>query len=139
MSTTLMQYLNGQPKIGALSTADAQGRVSSACFGSPRMLDERTVVIGLGRNRTLANLQDNPRACLLIAEPARTLPEWKGLRLYLRMQECQTEGENLAAIRAMIARAAGEQAARGIHAAVLFRVEEIRPLLDSGQPWETGI
>ena len=55
------------------------------------------------------------------------------------MQECQTGGENLTAIRAMIARAAGEQSARGIHAAVLFRVEEIRPLLDSGQPWETGI
>ena len=139
MSTRLMQYINGQPKIGTLSTADAQGRVSSAYFGSPRMLDERTVVIGLGRNRTLANLQDNPRACLLIAEPARAIPEWKGLRLYLRMQECQTEGENLAAIRAMIARAVGEQTARGIQAAVLFRVEEIRPLLDGGQPWETGI
>jgi hypothetical protein len=39
----------------------------------------------------------------------------------------------------MIARAVGEQSARGIHAAVLFRVEEIRPLLDGGQPWETGL
>lgn len=49
-------------------------------FGSPFMVDEKTIVMGLARNRTLANLQENPRAVFLIMEPAKTLPEWRGVR-----------------------------------------------------------
>jgi len=90
MSTKLMEYFNKQPRIGTLSTADKTGNVDVAYFGSPRMIDEKTVVMGLGKNRTFANLQDNPNAVFMIMEPGKSLPEWKGVRVYLTMTECQT-------------------------------------------------
>jgi hypothetical protein len=139
MSVDLMAYFNKQPRLGTLSTADREGRVNSAYFGSPFMVDAKTIVMGLTRNRTLANLQQNPRAVFLIMEPAKSLPEWRGVRVYVRMTGCATEGEGLETTRARIAAAAGEAAARAIHAAVTFTVEEIRPLADFGQGWEKSI
>ena len=52
MSAKLMEYFNKQPRLGTLSTADKAGNVNVAYFGSPRMVDEKTVFMGLGKNRT---------------------------------------------------------------------------------------
>ncbi len=57
-----MEYFNKQPRLGTLSTANKERMVNVAYFGSPRMVDEKTVFMGLGNNRTLANLQDTPIA-----------------------------------------------------------------------------
>ena len=57
MSAQLMQYFNKQPRIGTLSTAGKDGKVDVAYFGSPRMTDEKTVLMGIGKNRTFANLR----------------------------------------------------------------------------------
>ena len=139
MSAKLMEYFNKQPRLGTLSTADKEGKVNVAYFGSPRMVDEKTVFMGLGKNRTFANLQDNPHAVFMIMEPGKSLPEWKGVRVYLVMTECQTSGEKLDQIRGVIAEKAGEGAAKMIHAAVTFSIKEIRPLADFGQGWEKSI
>jgi hypothetical protein len=134
-----MEYFNKQPRLGTLSTADKNGKVNSGYFGSPRMVDEKTVVMGLGKNRTLANLQENPYACFLILEPGATLPEWKGVRISMKMIDCQTLGDKLETMKSRIAEAAGEKAAKMIHAAVTFEIEEIRPLVSLGQGWEQSI
>jgi len=139
MSAQLMQYFNKQPRIGTLSTAGKDGKVDVAYFGSPRMTDEKTVLMGIGKNRTFANLQENPNAVFMILEPGKSLPEWKGVRVYLKLKECQTSGEKLDAIKKVIAQAAGEGAAKMMHAAVVFEVQEIRPLADFGQGWEKSI
>jgi len=103
------------------------------------MVDEKTVLMGLGKNRTLANLQENPHAAFMILEPGQTLASWKGLRVYMRMTECQTSGPKLEEIKSEIAKVAGEGAAKILHAAVTFEVREIRPLADFGQGWEKSI
>lgn len=139
MSAKLMEYFNKQPRIGTLSTAGRDGNVNVAYFGSPRMVDEKTVFMGLGQNRTYANLQQNPNAVFMIMEPGRTLPEWKGVRVYLKMSDCQTSGDKLEQIRAVIAEKAGPDAGKMIHAAVTFEIQEIRPLADFGQGWEKSI
>jgi hypothetical protein len=139
MSAKLMEYFNKLPRLGTLSTADKNGKVNVAYFGSPRMVDERTVFMGLGKNRTFANLQENPNAVFMIMEPGESLPEWKGVRVYLKMTQCQTSGERLDQIRALIAEKGGEKAAKMIHAAVTYDVQEIRPLADFGQGWEKSI
>ena len=139
MSEKLMEYFNKQPRLGTLSTADRAGNVNVAYFGSPRMVDEKTVFMGLGKNRTFANLQDNPYAVFMIMEPGKSLPEWKGVRVYLKMMECQTSGEKLDQIKAAIAEKGGEKTAKMIHAAVTFEIKEIRPLADFGQKWEKSI
>ena len=139
MSAKLMEYFNKQPRLGTLSTANKNGKVNVAYFGSPQMIDEKTVVVGLGKNRTLANLQENPNAVFMIMEPAETIPEWKGVRIYLKMTDCQTSGDKLDAIRSKIAEKGGEDAGKMIHAAVTLDVQEIRPLADFGQGWESSI
>ncbi|HOX35665.1 MAG TPA: pyridoxamine 5'-phosphate oxidase family protein [Methanoregulaceae archaeon] len=139
MAKKLMDYFNKAPRIGTLSTADKTGKVDSAVLGSPRMTDEKTVIAGLGKNRSLINLQQNPHAVFLVMEPGTTLADWKGVRLYLRVKSIATTGPALAAYKAEVAKIAGQQAADMMAAAVTFSVEEIRPLVDMGQGWEKSI
>jgi len=139
MYEKLMEYFNKQPRLGTLSTVDKNGKVNSAYFGSPRMVDEKTIFMGLGNNRTFANLQDNPLAVFMVMEPGKTIMDWKGVRIYVKMIDCQTSGEKLDDMRATIAQHAGESAGKMIHAAITFEIQEIRPLADFGQGWEKSI
>jgi hypothetical protein len=138
-SVKLMDYFNKAPRLGCLATANAKGDVNAAYFGSPRMIDEKHVVMGLTRNRTFEYLQENPQAVFIIMESGRSISEWKGARLYVKMIACHTSGENLERIKEGIAKEAGATAAGMIHAAVTFKIEEIRPLADFGQGWEKSI
>jgi hypothetical protein len=139
MPSKLMEYFNKSPRIGTLSTADKAGNVDSALFGSPRMTDEKTVVMGLGKNRTLSNLQQNPYAVYMIMEPGKTLMDWKGIRVYLKAKNIATSGPVLDTFKARMAKVAGEEAAKMIYAAVSFGVTELRPLVDMGQGWEKSV
>jgi len=139
MSAKLMEYFNKMPRLGSLSTASKDGKVNVAVFGSPKMLDEKRVVVATRKNRTFANLQENPFAVFMIMEPGKTTPEWKGLRVYLKMTGFKTEGEELESFRAQVAARAGEAAAKAIHAAVTFEVYDVRPIVDTGQKWEDYI
>jgi hypothetical protein len=139
MAKSLMEFFNKQPRLGVLSTANKAGDVNSAYFGSPRMVDEKTIVMALGKNKTLANLQENPKACYIIMEPGKALPEWKGVRIYLTMTECQTSGATVDTMRKQLVEKAGEAAAKMVYAAVTFEVTAIRPLADFGQGWEKSV
>jgi len=139
MPSKLMDYFNKSPRIGTLSTADKAGNVDSAIFGSPRMTDEKTVVMGLGKNRTLANLQQNPHAVYLNMESGATLMDWKGIRVYLKTKNIATSGPVLDNFKTQMAKVAGEEAAKMIHAVVNFEVSEVRPLIDMGQGWEKSV
>jgi hypothetical protein len=139
MSEKLMDYFNKAPRLGCLATSNAKGDVDAAYFGSPRMIDEKQIVMGLTRNRTFEYLQENPRAVFMIMEPGKSIAEWKGARVYVKMTACQTSGEHFDIIKEAIAQEAGVAAASMIHAAVIFEIQEIRPLADFGQGWEKSI
>lgn len=126
----LMEMFNKRPRIGSLSTADMEGNVNVAVFGSPQMVDEETVVMGIGRNRSLKNLKENPRAAFIVMEPGDTPAEWSGARVYLEAQTVDQDGEFYEDIKANIAKMAGAQAAKMIFAAVRFKITEVRPILD---------
>ena len=126
----VMELFNKRPRIGSLSTASSKGDVNVAIFGSPQMIDNNTVVMGIGRNRTFQNLQENPKAAFIVMEPGESPMEWKGARVYLEVAGIETKGELLDQIKGMIAQAAGEGAAKMIHAAIRFNVTEVRPLID---------
>lgn len=139
MQTKLMEYFNKMPRLGCLSTANKEGKVNVAYFGSPRMIDEKTIVMGLGKNRTFNYLQENPYGVFMIMEPAKVPTEWKGVRLYVKMTACHTSGTQYEEFVAQVTKVAGEAAAKLIHAAVTFEVYEIKPLADFGQGWEKSI
>jgi putative heme iron utilization protein len=139
MSAKLMQYFNKTPRIGTLSTASKSGQMNTACFGSPRMIDEKTVVMSVRNARTFANLQENPNAVFMIVEPGRTPLEWKGVKVYLKMTGYETSGENAEATRKAVAQRVGEEAAKAMHAVITLQIQEIRPLSDAGQGWESSV
>jgi hypothetical protein len=139
MPVKLMEYFNASPRIGTLSTADRSGKVDTGIFGSPRMLDEKTVIMGLGQNRSLANLKENPQAVFMIVEPGETVMDWKGIRVYMRMKDLATSGKPLDDYRQRMAAVAGKEAAAMIQAVVTFEVTELRPIIDMGQGWEKSI
>ncbi|MBW2095269.1 MAG: pyridoxamine 5'-phosphate oxidase family protein [Deltaproteobacteria bacterium] len=126
----LLEIFNKRPRIGTLSTANAQGEVNVAVFGSPQMIDENTVVMGIGENRSFRNLRENPKAVFIVMEPGDTLMDWKGARVYLEALAIETGGGFFDQIRDNIAKAAGEQAARMIHAAIRFKITDVRPIVD---------
>ncbi|NLA39525.1 MAG: pyridoxamine 5'-phosphate oxidase family protein [Methanomicrobiales archaeon] len=139
MPTRLMDYFNKQPRIGVLSTASRSGKVDAAVFGSPQMVDEKTIVVALGENRTFEYLQENPNAVFLIVEQGETITDWKGIRVYMKMKEYSASGEMLETYKSEITRVLGEEAAAMIHAVVRFEIDEVRPLVDIGQDWESSI
>jgi len=75
MPSNLTAYFNKQPRLGTLSTSSKDGKVNSAYFGSPYMIDEKTIIMGLTRNRTLSHLQENPNAVFVIMEPGKALSD----------------------------------------------------------------
>lgn len=99
MTVELMEYFNRQPRLGVISTLSQDGRVDSAVYGSPQMIDEKTVIVALARGRTWANLQENPHAVYMIMQPGEELMDWKGIRVYLKMREYADSGPRLEAYR----------------------------------------
>jgi hypothetical protein len=87
--------------------------------------------MGLGDNRSLANLEENPYAVFFTVEGAPVGMQTPGWRLYLKVKDIQRQGPVLEAIREAIAKAVGEAAAQMIHAGVVFEVTEVRSLMDA--------
>ncbi|MEN6341511.1 MAG: pyridoxamine 5'-phosphate oxidase family protein [Methanospirillum sp.] len=135
MTSQLMEYFNKQPRIGTISTAGKDGKVDVAVMGSPRMTDERTVVLGSGANRTLANLNENPHAVFMIVEPGAGLMDWKGVRVYMTLKDLVTSGPAFDGYVAQLP----EVARSMIHSLATFEVTGVRPIVDMGQGWERSI
>src|SRR5512136_565086 len=95
MYSKLIEFFKKQPRLGGLSIDSKDGKPDIGYFFSPHMIDEKTVVMALGNNKTFANLLENPYAAFMIFEPGRALSDWKGLRIYLKMKEFHTSGEKL--------------------------------------------
>jgi hypothetical protein len=125
----VMKMFNKKTRIGVLATADKNGEVNTAVFGSPRMIDEDTVIMAIGDNRSFQNLQENPKASFIVIEPGESPTEWKGARLYLELDAFERYGELLDSFRENIRKVAGNKSANAIIAAIRFKVTNVRPLI----------
>ena len=139
MSGKLIDYFNKQPRLGVISTSSKDGKVDSAVYGSPQMVDEKTVIVALAQGRSFANLQENPNAMFMIMEPGEGILDWRGIRVYLKMKEYITSGAQLDIYKSQVAKIVGEQAAEMIKVLATFEIAEVRPLIDFGQGWEKSI
>jgi hypothetical protein len=128
----VMEMFNRQTRIGALATANQEGEVNAAVFGSPRMIDEETIIMAIGDNRSFRNLQENPKATFIVVEPGTEPATWKGARLYLEVEGVERYGEVLDSFRENIRKVAGNQSADAIVAAIRFKVTSVRPLIAPG-------
>ena len=125
----LMEMFNKAPRIGALATSNKSGDVDVAVFGSPRMIDENTVIMAIGNNRSLSYLEENPKASFIVMEPGSNPMAWKGSRLYLKAESIERSGEMLDNFREQIRKMAGDRSADAIVAAIRFSITEVRGLI----------
>ncbi len=125
----VMEMFNKKTRIGALATANNNGDVNAAVFGSPQMIDENTIIMAIGDNRTYRNLQENPKASFIVIEPGESPALWKGARLYLEAVEFERYGEVLDSFRENIRKVAGKKSADAITAAIRFKIVDVRPLI----------
>lgn len=125
----IMEIVNKPGRIGTLGTANKQGRPNVAYFGSPRLSEDGTIVMGLGSNRTLKNLEENPFAVFFCVAESPVTFTTPGYRLYLKAREIQKEGPVIDGVRKAITEHAGPEAAKMIAAGVVFDVTDVRPLI----------
>jgi len=130
ISKEVYEIVNKPGRVGVLGTADKKGQPNTAYFGSLRLMEDHSVVLGLGNNRSLKNLEENPLAVLFCVTESPVGFQTPGLRLYLKIKEIQKTGPLYDAVKAAIAEHAGEGAAKMIVAAAAFEVTEIRKLVD---------
>lgn len=125
----VMRMFNKKDRIGVLASAGKNLDVNAAVFGSPQMIDEETIIMGIGDNRTYQNLQENPKATFIVVEPGENPMTWKGVRLYLEVDAAEAYGELVDSIREKIRKMAGSKSADAIKAAIRFNVVNVRPLI----------
>ena len=125
----VMRMFNKTARIGALATSNKNGDVNQAVFGSPQMIDQETVIMAIGDNRSYEYLQENPKATFIVIEPGETSMDWKGARLYLEVDSLEAYGELLDSMREKIRKMGGDDAANAIKAAIRFKVLDVRSLI----------
>jgi len=125
----VMKMFNKEARIGILATANNDKDVNAAVFGSPKMIDEDTVIMAIGDNRSANYLKENPKASFIVVEPGDAPATWKGARLYLEVEAFEGYGEVLDSFRANIRKVAGDKSANAIKAAIRFKVTDVRPLI----------
>ena len=132
ISKEIVETVNMSGRVGTLGTSDKKGQPNVAYFGSIRVIENGTVIMGLGANRSLKNLEENPLAVFFCITESPVTFKTPGYRLYLKVREIQKEGPILDSVREAIAKHAGPEAAKMIVAGVVFEVNEIRSLVDMG-------
>ena len=121
----LDQYFKDTKGIGALTTADDQGRVDTAVYARPHVIDHETVAFIMPDRLTHHNLQSNDHAAYLFVEEGTG---YKGVRLYLTKMREETEGELIQTIRqGKYGAACGEE--ENCFFLVSFKVDKVLPLI----------
>jgi len=90
ISKEIVEIVNKPGRIGTLGTSDKQGQPNVGYFGSPRLMEDGTIIMGLGSNRTLKNLEENPLAVFFCVSEGPVTFKTPGCRLYLKVREIQT-------------------------------------------------
>lgn len=114
------------PGLGIMSTSSSDGRVNSAVYAKPHVIDETTLVWGMADKRTWQNLSRNRHAAFLFKTSG---PGFNGVRLALELIRTEEDGELLETIKANAEEIAGPGAGAAVTRAGWFKVTEIRSLI----------
>jgi hypothetical protein len=112
--------------LGVMSTSTSDGKVNSAVYSRPHVIDESTLVWGMTDKRTYQNLTGNRHAAYLFKASG---PGFSGVRLTLEMIKTEEEGDLLATIKANTDLVVGPGAGAAVTHAVWFKVVEVRNLI----------
>jgi hypothetical protein len=122
---TLKEYIDNRKVLCVLSSADGSGKVTTAIYSTPHVMDDGSVCFIMREKLTWRNIRENPHAaCMLIEEAAGH----RGIRLFLSMIR---EENDPGLIASMMRRhlTPEEDRAKGPKHLVVFSVDKILPLI----------
>lgn len=126
----LKEYFEKTHGVGILSTADADGKVDSALYSRPHIMDDGTVAFIMLDRLTHHNLQSNPHAAYLFIEKGGA--GYRGKRFFLTKVGEEKDTERLRKLQRRVTDPEAE-AARGPKFLVFFKLDKELPLVGSGQ------
>ena len=126
----LKEYFESKKGVGVMSTSDNEGRVDSAIYARPHVMDDGSLAFIMRERLTHKNIGENPFAVYLFIENA---PGYHGVRLYLKKVREDTNEE---LIKAMTRRCLTpeEDAAKGPKYLVYFTIEKVLKLIGADSP-----
>jgi len=128
MKTDYEEYFNSVKGTGVLATADAEGRVDTAIYAKPHVMEKDTIAFIMADRLTHQNLQSNDRAAYLFKEDG---PGFKGLRLFLKKLREEKDSDLLYEIRSKRYPKGKEEGKPRF--LVFFKVEKVLPLIGAGE------
>jgi len=125
----LKEYLASREGKSILSSASADGMVTSAIYSRPHVFDDGTIAFVMRKRLTHENLKTNPYATYMFIEEGHA---YQGIRLFLK--KIKEEQDNTL-IESMKRRhlTHEEDEAKGPKFLMHFRVEKILPLIGDGK------
>jgi hypothetical protein len=129
----LKDYFENTKGISILSTADGDGKLTTAIYSKPRVLADNNIVFIMRERLTYHNLQTNPHAAFMFIEESAG---YQGIRLFLKKIREDNDPEIIAKMtrRSLTPE---EDKQKGPKHLVIFRVEMILPLIGAGESYVT--
>lgn len=128
----LKDYFEKSSGICILSSADRTGKVTTAIYSAPRVLEDGSVCFIMRERLTYRNIIENPHAACMYIEHGGG---YQGIRLFLTKVREDNDQELIARMTRRHL-SSEEDRAKGPKHLVVFRVERILPLIGDS---ETGI
>jgi len=121
----LHEYFESKTGIGVLSTADSSGKVDSAIYARPHVMDDGLLAFIMTDRLTHQNIQSNPHAVYLFKEDN---PGWQGKRLFLTKVREEQDTELLQSLRRRKYSPEDESGMKPLFL-VFFQLDHERPLV----------
>jgi hypothetical protein len=128
MDLDLRKYFETAKGIGVLATADGEGKVDTAIYAKPHIMDDGTIAFIMADRLTHHNLQSNNHAAYLYKEEG---PGYKGTRLFLTKVKEEKDSDLLYAIRSKRYPSGKEEGKPRF--LVFFKVDRMLPLVGAGR------
>ena len=125
----LKTYFENTKGVGVLSTADSEGKVDSALYARPHVMDDGTVALIMRDRLSHANLQSNPKAAYLFLEEGSG---YKGKRFFLTKVSEEQDSEKIESMRRRCY-APDDRMHQGNVFLVYFQIDRELPLIGSGK------
>jgi len=120
----LTEYFKNTEGFGVLATADGDGKVNSAVYARPHVMEDSSLAFIMRDRLTHKNIQSNPHATYLFKEDG---PGYKGKRIYLTKIR---EEENSPLIDSLSRRTyRSDEISKESKFLVYFKLEKERPLI----------
>ena len=92
----LKEYFENTEGTGVMATADKDGKVDTAIYARPHVMDDGTIAMIMRDRLTHHNLESNSHACYMFIEKG---PGYKGKRLFLTKVREEQDSELLQSLR----------------------------------------